>query len=634
MMKNYFKIALRHLTKNKVYAFINSAGLATGMAIALLIGIWIWDELSFDHYHENHARLGLILKRRFGSGEPVTEWGTDIPLADELRTRYAGPFKHLALTSFDNDILSTGDKKMDQAGVWTQPDLPGMLTLHMLAGSKDALKDPSSILLTATLARSLFGKADPMNKTVRIDNEWDAKVAGVYEDLPDNTLFSRFAFFLSWDKYADTHIWEKKRRTKWGNHVGVLFVEPTDQPAFARTDAAIQNTPAEHLKQGKEQLLLQPMDKLHLYNEFRNGHAVGGRLQFVWLFGIIGVFVLLLACINFMNLSTARSEQRAKEVGVRKSLGSLRTQLIGQFLSESVIVAFIALVLALLLAQALLPFFNQLAGKKLSILWSQPLFWLLLTGFTLFTGLISGSYPAFYLSAFDPIRVLKGTFRAGRLASLPRKVLVVVQFTVSITLAIGSLIVYRQIQFAQNRPVGYSREGLVSVLILHSPGARAQHYDALRSDLIQTGAVENMTQSSSSQTGIEHGEAGFNWKGKDPGFNPYFATIAVTHDYGKTIGWTLLAHHNFSPAFPTAPSPLLPTNTSSKQMGFKDPIGQTIQYHGGNHIITGVVKDMVMDSPYSPADPTVFFIDYNWKNYVTLRVRREPAIPEGHEPTR
>src|SRR5258708_23028484 len=306
MLKNYFKIAFRHLSKNKIYALINITGLATGMAVALLIGIWIWDELSFDHYHENHARLGLILNTRFGSGEPVTEWGTDIPLADELRTRYAGPFKHLALTSFDNDILSTGDKKMDQAGVWTQPDLPGMLTLHMLAGSKDALKDPSSILLTATLACSLFSKADHMNKTVRIDNEWDATGAGVYEDLPDKPLFSRFAFFLSWDKYADTHIWVKNSLTQWGNHFGVLFVELTDQADFARTDAAIRNIPAEHLKQGKEQLLLQPMDKLHLYNEFRNGHAVRGRLQFVAVFGIIGVFVLLLACINFMNLSTAR----------------------------------------------------------------------------------------------------------------------------------------------------------------------------------------------------------------------------------------------------------------------------------------------------------------------------------------
>ena len=669
MLKSYVTIALRHLVKNKVYGIINIAGLATGMAVALLIGIWIWDEVSFDHYHDNHARLGLIRTTRFGNGVPSTDLGSDIPLAEELRSRYGSHFKHLALSNgFGTQILAAGNKKVDLSGTWAQPELPEMLTLHMLAGSRDALKDPSSILLAASLAHTLFGNADAMNQRVRISDQWDVKVAGIYEDLPANTLFSRANFFLSWDKYADTHIWVKNSLTEWGNHFSILFVQLADHADFAGTEAAIRDIPAEHLKESKEQLLLHPMDKWHLYNEFKNGKIAGGRIQFVWLFGIIGGFVLLLACINFMNLSTARSEQRAKEVGVRKSLGSLRGQLIGQFLSESVIVSLLALVLALILAQALLPFFNQMAGKQLSILWSQPLFWVLLAGFTVFTGLIAGSYPAFYLSAFDPIQVLKGAFRTGRLSQnfvgaasprsdlrrsfiprffsvvlfaalanvrnlrfpqLSRKVLVIVQFTVSIALAIGSIIVFHQIQFARNRPVGYSREGLVTILTLNSPGMKSIPYDALRHDLLQTGAVEEMTESSGPQTNVWSEANNLDWPGKDPNTHPYFGLVAVTHDYGNTIRWKITAGRDFSRSFATDSAGLILNEAAVRQTGLSHPIGQTITYNQGRYKVVGVVKDMVMESPYSPVEPTIFFLDYHWNNYITFRIRHNLPVQEA-----
>ena len=630
MLRNYFKTALRNLIRNKTYSFINITGLAIGMAVALLIGLWIWDELSFDHYHANHARLAQVRDTRFGGGQPVTDMSVDVPLATVLRTRYSNDFKHMALTTgFGQENLTAGETRIVRAGMWVQPELPEMLSLNMQKGSRDGLKDPSSILLTASLARTLFGNADPMNRTIRVDSQWEVKVAGVFEDLPANTLFHRSNFFLSWDKYVDTHSWMKNTQAQWGNHFGVLFVEIADHADFDQLSAKIKDIPGEFLKQGsKEELQLHPMDRWHLYNEFKNGQSAGGRIQFVWLFGIIGVFVLLLACINFMNLSTARSEKRAKEVGIRKSIGSVRGQLIGQFLCESVAVAFLALIGALLLAQALLPFFNSLASKELSILWDMPLFWLLIVGFTLFTGLISGSYPAFYLSAFDPIQVLKGTFRVGRYASVPRKILVVVQFTVSITLAIGSIIVYRQIQFARDRPVGYSREGLLSVFITNSPGVKS-HYESLRNDIMRTGAVENMTSSSGSQTNIWSDEAGFDWIGKTPGTDPYFGTVAITHDYGKTIGWTVVEGRDVSRDLRTDSGAFILNEAAVRQTGFKHPIGQIMKYHGADHRIIGVVKDMVMESPYDPAEPTVFFIDYNWNNYITFRVRRDLSMREA-----
>lgn len=629
MIKNYFTIAWRNLLKTKVYSSINLIGLAMGMAVAMLIGLWIWDELSFDHYHQNHARLGRVVDTRFSNGEAVTEWSIDVPLADELRTNYADDFMHVALaTSFDNQILAAGDKKITSRGVWVQPELPEMLTLKMLEGSRNALKDPSSILLTASLARTLFSNADPLNKTVRVDNQWEVKVAGVFEDLPYNTLFYRSAFFLSWEKYVNTHSWVKNSLTQWGNGFGLLYVQLNDNTDFDKATARIKNIPGEHLKLGKEELLLHPMDKWHLYNEFRNGKAAGGRIAFVWLFGIIGILVLLLACINFMNLSTARSEKRAKEVGIRKAIGSLRRQLIEQFLSESLLMAFLALILAIILVQLSLPFFSGLASKQLSIPWGQPLFWCIILVFTVFTGLVSGSYPAFYLSAFEPIKVLKGSFRAGRFASLPRRVLVVVQFTVSITLIIGIIIVFRQIQFAKDRPVGYTREGLISVNLLNAPALKA-HFEAIRSDLIGTGAVENAAESAGPETNIWVSTTGFDWKGKDPNANPFFGTIAITHDFGKTIGWKIIEGRDFSRNFSTDSGAFILNESAVKLAGFKHPVGQTMTWQGHDHIITGVVKDMVMESPYQPTVPTIFYIDYSWANYIAIRIQRGLSLPDA-----
>ena len=452
MFKNYFKIAWRNLAKSKVYSFINITGLATGMAVALLIGLWIWDELSFNQWHKNYDTLAQVMSTQTFNSETHTSPTTVVPVENELRTKYASDFKKLSLTWTSTNILAVGDKKISQTGRWAQPDLPGMLTLNLTKGSSDAFKDPSSLLLSQTVATALFGDSDPINKTVKVDNKTDMKVAGVYEDLPRNSTFYETKFLLPW--YNKANYWNTQTDS-WRNHGSELFVQVNRNVDLDRTTAKIKDITQQHgYTTSKEQLLLHPMNKWHLYNEFKEGKADGGRIQFVWLFGMIGAFVLLLACINFMNLSTARSEKRAKEVGIRKAVGSMRRQLIGQFLSESVLVAFLALVISFVFVLLSLSLFNRLSDKEMSLPVTHPLFWLITLSFTFFTGLIAGSYPAFYLSSFNPVKVLKGTFSTGRFSSLPRKVLVVVQFTVSITLIIGTIIVFRQIQFAKNRPVG------------------------------------------------------------------------------------------------------------------------------------------------------------------------------------
>jgi putative ABC transport system permease protein len=624
MLRNYFKIAWRNLFRSKVYSAVNIVGLATGMAVALLIGLWIWDELTYNNWHKNHASIAQMLVTQTFNGETGTGVINAIPTGEEIRSKYADDFKHLTYTSFNNTrVLSAGETKLVEAGMWVQPDFPEMLTFTMLTGRANALQDPNAILLSRSLATSLFGTADPMNKLVKIDNKLAVKVAGVYEDLPHNTTFTDTKFLLAWDQYALFEPWVGYAKKEWDNHGFLLFAQLKNHVDINKINAKIRDIAKPHITSGNDELQLHPMDRWHLYREFKNGKEVGGRIQFVWLFGTIGVFVLLLACINFMNLSTARSEKRSKEVGIRKAVGALRGQLIRQLLSESLLMAGLSFVLAMVFLQMALPFFNMLADKKMSIPWTAPLFWLLTLGFTFFTGIISGSYPAFYLSGFKPVKVLKGTFRAGRFATLPRKVLVVVQFTVSVTLIIGTLIVYRQIQYAKQRPVGYTREGLISTE-MNTPEIMG-HYNTFRADLLATGAVAEMGESSSNATGIENTNTGFNWDGMESGATPSFGTVSVSHDFGKTIGWQLKEGRDFSRSYATDSTGMILNEAAVKLIGIKDPIGKVITWNSRKYAVIGIIKNMVMESPYFAAYPTVFYMNYKMMYYINIRIN--PTMP-------
>jgi len=621
MFRNYFKTAWRNLVKNKMHSFINIAGLSTGMAVAILIGLWIWDEVSFNNSFELHKNLAQVMVTQNLDNEWDTGESCAVPVADALRSGYPSDIKSVSLVSGnDRHLLVVGEKNLSATGLWAEKDFADMFTLNMVEGSRKALANPSSVLLSQSQAKAVFGNAAAINKTIKIDNRFEVKVGGVYKDFPRNTLF------------YDTHIlfpWTSKEngratQTSWSNHMTRLFVEISPTTSFDATTAKIKKLPTPHITEWKEELLLHPIDKAHLYTEFVNGRVAGGRIQFVWLFGIIGVFVLLLACINFMNLSTARSEQRAKEVGIRKTMGSMRGQLIGQFLSESLLVVCIAFLLTLLLVQLSLPYFNRLADKQMNIAWSNPIFWLLSAVFIVFTGIVSGSYPAFYLSAFEPIKVLKGVFRAGRLASLPRKVLVVAQFSISITLIIGTIIVFRQIQYAKDRPVGYNREGLVSIPLTSGLWG---HYEAIRNDLLQSGIAENMAESSQPATQFNNNNS-ILWRGKDPARVVFFRDVNVTSDFGKTIGWQIKGGRDFSRAFATDSSAAILNESAASIMGFTNPIGEVIKYDNKNYNVVGVVKDMVTQSPYEPLQPSVFFCS-GWMGVVTIRIKSGTPVNQA-----
>ncbi|HEK21572.1 MAG TPA: ABC transporter permease [Bacteroidetes bacterium] len=613
MIKNYLKIAWRNLIKNKTHTFINVAGLSVGMAVAILIGLWIWDEVSYDKYFKNHDRIVQVMQNQTINGEVLTGNSMPIPLGMMLRNDYKSDFKYVSLSSWTFSLsVSHGEQKLIAKGNYMQPEATEMLSLNMLKGSRDNLKDPSSILISQKLAKAIFGNTDPMDKVIRINNQYDHKVSGVYEDFPANTTFDGMDLIAPWDRYLTTQAWLKRAATRWGNNSFQIFAQLQPGANIKEVSARIKDLKLKNITlqadavgaSFKPAVFLHPMDKWHLYSEFKNGVNTGGGIQFVVMFGIIGVFVLLLACINFMNLSTARSEKRAKEVGIRKTVGSLRAQLIAQFFSESLLVTAFAFVLSIVLVLLALPWFNQVAHKSMAVLWDKPVFWIMGLGFSILTGVVAGSYPAFYLSSFQPVKVLKGTFKAGRFAALPRKILVVLQFTVSVTLIIGTIVVFLQVQHSKNRPVGYERTGLLQADM--RTDAIHKSFAAVRYDLLQTGAVIDAAESGSPLTAVWSNNSGMQWRGKAPGQQDDFGTIPVSPTFGKTAGWKIIKGRDFNENYKSDSSAVIINEATAKFLGFKNPVGEKVKWDTEFTII-GVVKDMVMSSPYEPVKTTIFF---------------------------
>ncbi len=626
MLENYLKTALRNLRKNKAHSAINMAGLSIGMAVALIIGIWIHDELAFNKSIPHYDRIAQLYQSAVNNGEKVSGSTLPIPLANELRTHYGSNFKYVVMSSWTGGhMITVGTKVMNRVGAYMEPDAPDMLSLNMIKGSRQGIKEGHTVLLSKSTATAIFGDKDPMGGVIRLDDKIDLKVTGVYQDLPANSRFNDLALIGSWPAYLASEPWVKTMDDPWGNNSWLIYAEIAPNTNMATVSehirlAKYKNCKPESKKYNPE-LFLFPMSRWHLYSEFKNGVNTGGRIQYVWLFGIIGLFVLLLACINFMNLSTARSEKRAKEVGIRKAVGSMRSQLIGQFFTESLLMAIIAFIFSLLLVSLSLPTFNELADKAMTMPWGQPLFWLAGLCFTVLTGLIAGSYPALYLSSFQPVKVLKGSFKAGRLAAIPRQTLVVLQFTVSVTLIIGTVVVFRQVEYAKDRPIGYNQDGLVSVYM--ATGEIPKHFDAVRTELINAGAIEDMAGSSSPVTGVWGTNGGFDWAGKDPNQAVEFPTTGVSAEYGHTVGWQFVAGRDFRKDFLTDSTTFVLNESAARFIGMKDPVGKIIKWDGTPFRIIGVIKDMLVESPYAQVRPSIYSVYKDHNDLQILKLNRK-----------
>ncbi|SEW54490.1 FtsX-like permease family protein [Chitinophaga arvensicola] len=625
MLYMYLKIAWRNIFKSKISSFINIIGLATGMAVVLMIGMWIADELNYNKTHLQHDRIVQVMRHTSMNGKTATRNSMAIPLKDEMAAGYGANFQHLVLASPGTEhVLLSGNTKIVQQGRFMEPGAIDLLSLKLAYGNSESLKDPGAIFLSRSAATALFGNADPMGKTVKIDNSMLAHVVGVYADVSYASDFRQLMFVASWNLLQTSDEWAKKAKNSWSIHSYEIFAALAPGVDINKLSASIRNLEFNHYDKAVAAkrsvgIFLFPMDRWHLFSEWKDGVNTGGRIHFVWLFGIIGVLGLLLACINFMNLTTARAEKRAKEVGIRKAVGSRQGQLIRQFFTESLLLTFIAFTTALLLTWLLLPLFNELADKKIIMPWNNALFWLCGLAGCIITGLLAGSYPALYLSSFRPVKVLKGTFRAGRYAAVPRKVLVVLQFTVSVILMVGTLMVYQQVQYAKDRPVGYSRDELLTVK-LATPEVR-QHFNALRESLQQTGVVVNAAASEGPTTDVWDNRSGFSWTGKDPGIQADFATIAVTPDYGATVGLTFTDGRDFSADYAAdSLTGIVVNESAAKFMGMTNAVGQLVTWGSARMMIIGVVKDMIMTSPYEAVKPAIYYPDAERLNFAILRI--------------
>jgi len=619
MLKNYFKVAWRHLLQNKGLSFINIFGLATGMAFAILIGLWIQYETSFDTFHVNADRIALVRKNVLFNNEKGTNIGTMLPLHDALKTGFPEVERASRLDWGNKHSLIVGDNKFYKEGFFTDPESLQMFSFPLIKGdARTALNDPNSIILTQSLATALFGSANPIGKMVKMDNQYNMMVSAVAADVPKNSSLS-FEFLAPFGFKVLNENFVKNNQTNWGNNFLINLVElkpGVSMAAFSKKIGPLAMQKDKNLK--NQTLFLQPFKQWHLYSEYKNWVNVGGKIDYVRLFGIIGIFVLLIACINFMNLSTARSEKRAREVGIRKAVGSRRAELILQFLSESMLTAFIAFVLALLLIQGLLPFLKDLGFENIHFSFTRLSLLAGVLAVCLITGLIAGSYPALYLSSFLPVKVLKGTLQQGRGTAWFRKGMVISQFVISIVLIISTVIVFRQISHARNRYIGYDPNNLITV---GSSRDLEKNYPAFKHDLLNTGYIESVAKASSPMTASYNSWGDFSWEGKDPALDIAFDVVMTEWDYEKTAGLKFIQGRPFSKAFTTDSNAVVLNEAALKTIGYKDPLGKTMKLNNQTLTIIGITENVVRQDPFRPVAPAVIIFSAGFVSDMLIRLR-------------
>jgi putative ABC transport system permease protein len=626
MFRNYFKTALRNITRQKIFSFVNIAGLAVGMAAAMLILLWVQNQLDIDRFFKNENRIYLMYNRdKNESGETYLWPNTPQILAPTLRKDYpevedAVRYRNVTF------LLSANDKHLNIQGAFADSSFLKVFNFSLLHGHvPESLSNSYSIVITASLAKKFFGNEEAVGKTIRIDSVNNCTVTAVLKDLPNNTQFN-FEYLLPWS-YMKKIGWADNDWNNNGIYTYALLRPNTSQATF---DKKVKDITVDHTK-GTEspsttEVFTQPLSRAYLYSADENGKLTGGPIETVRLFAIIAAFILLIACINFMNLSTARSEKRAKEVGIRKMMGAKKIKLISQFLLESVMFSFFAFVLALKLIQVSLKPFNELTGKQLFIDYSNYSFWLFATAFILFSGILAGSYPAFFLSSFNPVKVLKGTFKKANAAVNPRKVLVIVQFTFAIILIISTIIVYRQIQYALNRNSGYNKNDLIYTF---AQGDVDKHYDLIKNDLLSSGAVVSMTRCANPITRKWGDSWGYQWNGSTKQDEKIdFLSLGTDADFTKTIGVKLIAGRDIDVYnYPTDSTAVLLNEAAAQRMHVKNPVGMTIRATDGSgqwHVV-GVISNFIMESPYEKdINPMMIFGPARNSGYV-VHIRFNPA---------
>ncbi len=620
MIKNFILIAYRNLIRNKLYSLINIIGLSVGIVFTILIALWVNNEWSFDKFIPKADRLYQVWVSSKFEEQTVNWRSVPLPIYDALKTDNSN-IKHSAVTGWGGErLLSAGDMRIKRNGYYVSEEFLEMFEFPMVKGSnKNALNDPMSIVLSESLAKVLFGEKDPIGQLVKVENEGTLKVTGIVADIPEHSSF-QFDYLLTWKYYESTSDWVIQSRTNWGNYSFQVFAELNDPSDQAVVETSIANMLTENGQVDVERsLFLYPMLRWRLYSIFdEDGNEAGGRIYYVKLFTIIAIVILAIACINFMNMVTAKSEKRAREVGIRKSFGSSKTELISQFIAEAILMTCISYILAILITIIVLPSFNEMVFRNLSIDFSSPFFWITSLGFILTVGVFAGSYPAFYLSSFKPSQTLKGTTSEGKSSSILRKVLVILQFGFSIILLLSTIVFFQQIDLIKKRDIGYNQENLISIELTND---LRSNYKVLKQELLQSGYVASVTKSSSSINSIVS-QNFLGWPGKPESEKVLFATVAADYDYAKTMGIEVLMGRDFSKELASDSNAIIINKAALEMMGLEDPIGTKLDLWNEKRTLIGVIDNVLMGSPYEPVGP-MFAILADWGGYISLRTKGE-----------
>lgn len=614
MLKSYVKIALRNLLKHKGYTLVNVSGLTVGIVVCLFIMLYVNDELSFDGFHANEDHLYRIMEdQHYAGGTVFTTSATPGPLAADLTSKIPEIKKAARVSWGEMKLFQFGDKSFKENGKYVDPDLFQMFSFPLIEGDvNSALREPSSLILSESLAKKYFGSESAIGKQIRINTTSDYRVTGVMKDIPKNSSL-QFDFAMPFEDLVQTNQWLKE----WGNNAPRTYILVGEGALQADVETKIEGLIKSHDAKSMTTLFLQPYSEMYLHSDFSNGKRGEGRIQYVWLFTIVAGFILIIACVNFMNLATAQSARRAKEVGVRKAIGAPRFSLIGQFLGESMLMAFIAAAVAVGIVELLLPTFNQITEKNIVLQFANPALWGGLIGLVAVTGLIAGSYPAFFLSSFGVISVLKGTFRLESSTVSLRKGLVIFQFFVSTVLILSTVVVYRQIQFIHNKNLGMDRENIVCIGI---EGDIVKNFVPLKSELISSPHIASVTMGSQNPLAIGNSTWGVSWPGKAEEEKILFQTLSVQHDFFKTMGAVIKEGREFSLEHPSDTAGFMLNEEAVKRMRLENPVGQVIKSQSTEGPVIGVVRDFHNVTLHLGIEPLVIRYE-NQLGYGTLFIK-------------
>ena len=626
MFKNYIKTTFRNLWKNKGYSFLNVFGLAIGIACAALIFLWVENELTWNHYFSNRDNLYLVKDQQTYDGTIFTFDATPGPLAPSIKAEIPGIKRTARSTWGNSELFSLGDKAIYESGNYVDSSFLKMFQLQFVEGNADnAFRQLYSLVISEKMAKKFFQSIDVIGKTLKMNNQRDYVISGVIKDLPENVSF-KFDWLAPFQIFLNQNDWLQQ----WGNNGIVTYVETEPNANISAINKKLYGYVQTKQKETNAKLSIYPMNRWRMYNSFdKSGKEKEGQVKYINLFSLIAWIILIIACINFMNLSTARSEQRAREVGVRKVLGAGKKKLIAPFIGEALFMALLSTFFAVLIIYLSLPAFNTLVEKKLSLDIFDPLHFGGLLLIALLCGLIAGSYPAFYLSSFNPVKVLKGVrIQSGGSAGFIRKGLVIAQFTVSIILIISTIVIYRQLVHVKERDLGYNRQGLIYTTLT---GRMKENFGVIKNDLMQTGLVENASLSSQTVLQVGNNTGDFTWPGKNPDKQLLISVDNISPEFISTTGMQLIAGRDFYPNIKTDSNNVIINESLAKAIGNKSIIGSIISRHNEkgelyNMTIVGVIKDFIYNNMFAPAAPLILFSDTSYVNYLTIRLKQNADV--------